>query len=378
MQKLTLEFIIKALTGQSIEGSTFVTDAVFDSREVTPGALFAALPGEGDTDGHDYVGDALERGAIVALVDRDLDLPYPVIDLRSDVDVGARCISPLQTPVLLRVEDVLLALQESARRWVRCFPDLRIIGITGSVGKTTTKELAADVLSRRYNTLKSIKSYNNEIGIPLTALKLTGDHERAVLEMSMYIPGEIDLLTSIAPPQVGVVTLIAPVHLERAGTMEAIVSAKTELVKALPPPPEGVAILNADDENVMGMAKHTQARIFTYGLTPQADLWADHIEGMGLEGIRFVLHHGEKRRHIRLPLLGRLWRQDDPEGSGVVTRRPLPCSENRLLVGLGAQDGLDVIRHRIAERHARARALGHEPSVLQHLVEDLRRLELAA
>jgi UDP-N-acetylmuramoyl-tripeptide--D-alanyl-D-alanine ligase len=121
----------------------------------------------------------------------------------------------------------------------------------------------------------------------------------------MYDVGEISDLARIAQPQVGVVTIIGPVHLERAGTIERIVQAKTELVKALPPGPDGVAILNYDDERVRGMAEATQARVFYYGLSPQADLWADDIEGLGLDGIRFQLHYGDEEMFVRIPLLGR-------------------------------------------------------------------------
>jgi UDP-N-acetylmuramoyl-tripeptide--D-alanyl-D-alanine ligase len=173
------------------------------------------------------------------------------------------------------------------------------------VGKTTTKELAAAVLVRRYTTLKSEASYNNEIGLPLTLVHLTDRHERVVLEMGMYDVGEISDLAHIAQPHVGVVTIIGPVHLERAGTLERIVEAKTELVEALPPAPEGVAILNYDDEWVRGMAQATQARVFYYGLSPEADLWADDIEGLGLDGIRFQLHYGDETLHVKIPLLGR-------------------------------------------------------------------------
>jgi len=180
-----------------------------------------------------------------------------------------------------------------------------VVGITGSVGKTTTKELIADVLARRYRTLKSEKSYNNEIGLPLTLLRLTPDTERVVLEIGMYDVGEIAHLAEIALPHVGVVTIIGPVHLERAKTMERIIQAKTELVQALPPAPEGVAVLNYDDPNVLGMRAATRARVFTYGLSPEADLWADGIEGLGLEGVRFRLHYRKETLHVRIPLLGR-------------------------------------------------------------------------
>ncbi len=302
---LTLEFIIGALTGDTPSGAHPIDTIVIDSREAGSGALFVALPGE-KADGHDYAGAALQAGAAAAIVDRDLDLPYPAIDLRA----GAQ---PLPDgPVLLRVDDVLLALQQAARRWSRrwlALPDHRIVGITGSVGKTTTKELAADVLSVRYPTHRSVKSYNNEIGTPLAVLHLRDTQQRAVLEMGFYVPGEIALLCDIAPPQVGVLTMIAPVHLERAGSVEAIVRGKSELVEALPPAPQGIAVLNRDDERVMSMAARTQAEVVTYGLTPQADLWADGVEALGLDGIRFWLHGGERfgaeRCAIRLPILGK-------------------------------------------------------------------------
>jgi len=121
----------------------------------------------------------------------------------------------------------------------------------------------------------------------------------------MYDVGEIADLARIALPHIGVVTIIGPVHLERARTMERIVQAKTELVQALPPAPEGVAILNCDDPRVLGMREATRAQVFTYGLSPEADLWADGIEGLGLEGVRFRLHYREEILHVKVPLLGR-------------------------------------------------------------------------
>jgi UDP-N-acetylmuramoyl-tripeptide--D-alanyl-D-alanine ligase len=134
-------------------------------------------------------------------------------------------------------------------------------------------------------------------------LQITSAHERVVLEMGMYDVGEIADLARIARPHVGVVTNIGPVHLERAGSMERIADAKTELVQALPP--DGVAILNYDDPLVREMAQKTRARVLYYGLSPKADLWASGIEGMGLEGIHFRLHHGGETLHLRVPLLGR-------------------------------------------------------------------------
>ena len=298
---LVLADIAEGLTGvrpSELEGRS--TSVGVDSRQVQPGGVFVALRGE-RADGHDYVADALARGAAMAFVQRPVEAPAPVVDLTVSPPTLP---SPWSLPVLLRVSDTLAALQKVAAFWRRRHSP-RVIGITGSVGKTTTKELIADVLSRRYRTLKSEKSYNNEIGVPLTLLQLTPKHERVVLEMGMYDVGDIALLADIALPHVGVVTIIGPVHLERAKTMERIIQAKTELVQALPPAPEGVAVLNYDDPNVLGMRYATPARIFTYGLSPEADLWADQIEGLGLEGVRFRLHYRGDRLYVRIPLLGR-------------------------------------------------------------------------
>ncbi len=178
-----------------------------------------------------------------------------------------------------------------------------MVGVTGSVGKTTTKELIASVLSRRFHTLKSEGNYNTEIGLPLTLLHLEPSHERAVLEMGMYALGDIAQLAAIARPHIGVVTNVGPVHLERLGTIERIAQAKSELPAALPE--DGVAILNGDDPRVRAMAEKTKARVFFYGLDESCDLWASHIESKGLEGIRFLFHYGSEAVHAKVPLLGR-------------------------------------------------------------------------
>ena len=300
---LTLTDILEALTGLRPEGTgRVISNAVIDSREAIPGSLFVALEGE-HTDGHDYVQDAFDHRATLALVDRDLSAQFPQLDLCTGwqtetlVDFG-------EAPFCLRVANSLQALQQIAR-FRRQRMNLRVIGITGSVGKSTTKELVAQVLSKRYSTLKSYGNLNNEIGIPLTLLQLTEEHERAVLEMGFYVPGEIKLLCDLALPQVGVITNIGPVHAERAGSIETIAMGKAELVQALPPAPEGLAILNYDDQRVREMASQTRADVFFYGLDPAADLWADGVEGLGLEGIRFRLHYNNEVFHLRVPLIGR-------------------------------------------------------------------------
>ena len=270
-------------------------EVIIDSREASEGACFIALPGE-KRDGHDFVADALARGAVAALVSR---VPEGVD--ATVVDVSAHPQAPVGLPLLFRVPDTLAALQRAAAYWRSLFSP-RVVGITGSVGKTSTKEMTAAVLRQRFRTLWSRASYNNEIGLPLTLLHLGEEHEAVVLEMGAYVPGDIAALCEIAHPHIGVVTMVGVSHLERMGTVERIWEAKSELVRALPE--DGVAILNWDDERVRRMAEVTRARVFTYGLTPQADLWADGVESLGLEGVRFTLHHGRDVVPVRLPWLG--------------------------------------------------------------------------
>lgn len=300
---LTISLAIQAITGEKPQGDDrVIRDAVIDSRQTTPDSIFIALPGEREN-GHAFVSEAFARGANVALIEQELTEDYSHLDLRNGWNAG----DPLEignSPICLLVENSLEAMQQIARFWRRQLK-VKVIGITGSVGKSTTKEVVAEVLYQRYRTLKSPGNLNNEIGLPLTLLKLSSDHERAVLEMGFYVPGEIDFLCNIALPQVGVVTNVGTVHAERAGTIEDIALGKAELVKALPPEPDGLAILNYDDPLVKEMANLTEARVFSYGLTPEADLWADNVVGLGLDGIRFRLHYRNEVVHLRVPLIGR-------------------------------------------------------------------------
>ncbi|MCH7488722.1 MAG: UDP-N-acetylmuramoyl-tripeptide--D-alanyl-D-alanine ligase [Chloroflexi bacterium] len=253
---------------------------VIDSRQAGRGDLFVALPGE-RTDGHEFVLAAVAAGARGVLVRTAPD----------DLPDGIAAFV---------VGDTLAALQRLAagRRDRR---RARVIGVTGSVGKTTTKEITASVLSTRYEVLKNEANYNNEIGLPLTLLELRHRHRRAVLEMGMYALGEIRTLCEIARPDVGVVTNVGPAHLERMGSLEAIAAAKAELPESLPP--HGFAVLNADDPLVMAMADRTRARPLSYGTAADADVRASEIESRGLEGVSFRLHwHGESARvETKLP-----------------------------------------------------------------------------
>ena len=264
------------------------SDVVIDSRGTLAGALFVALMGE-HVDGHNFVLDAVGHGARGALVRNDW---WPPQSLPSGV-------------ALIRVDDPLAALQKLAAWW-RARHDVQVIGVTGSIGKTSTKEVVAAVLSSRFNTLKSMGNLNNEIGLPLTLLRLTSDHEKAVLEMGAgYQLGELTMLCEIARPEIAVVTNVGPVHLERMGTVDNIALNKSELVRALPK--SGTAVLNADDPRVSRMREVTEARVITYGIDSEADLCACDIESHGLKGVHFTLQFDADRqeRRVRLPLLGR-------------------------------------------------------------------------
>ncbi len=297
---LTLADALEALTGLHPENAaTVITEAAIDSRQVIPGSLFVAIPGE-RVDGHDFIGEAFRRGASFALIQRDVDSSLRTLDLR-----GGLTVDPafnLTQPLCLRVDNTVSALQRIARFWRRKL-NLRVVGITGSVGKSTTKEVVAQVLSQRYRTLKSPGNLNNEIGLPLTILRLGSGYEHAVLEMGFYVIGEIAFLCDIAQPQVGVVSNVGTVHAERAGSQENIFLGKSELVQSLPE--DGVAILNFDDPWVRKMEEKTRARVFFYGLSPESELWADNVEGLGLDGIRFRLHYHRETLHVRIPMIGR-------------------------------------------------------------------------
>jgi UDP-N-acetylmuramoyl-tripeptide--D-alanyl-D-alanine ligase len=296
---LILADVLEALTGFRLErASQVITEASIDSRQVIPGSLFVALKGE-RVDGHEFVGAAFERGANLALVQQVPPGGERLLDLRSGFQPEAAIP---EMPFCLLVPDSLAALQQIARYWRRRL-NLRVIGITGSVGKSTTKELVAEVLEQRFRTLKNPGNMNNEIGLPVSMLRLSTGHQAAVLEMGFYVPGEIAFLCDLALPQVGVVTNVGTVHAERAGSQAEIARGKAELVQSLPP--DGVAILNYDDPWVRDMAGKTSARVFYYGLDPQAELWADQVVGLGLDGIRFRLHYHDETLHLRVPLIGR-------------------------------------------------------------------------
>jgi UDP-N-acetylmuramoyl-tripeptide--D-alanyl-D-alanine ligase len=268
-----------AATGGRLLGTTQVTSfatAAVDSRTVIPGSCFVALRGE-RADGHDYAEDAVRAGATVLLVARPVEPP------------------PGHDAAVVQVPDPLAALQELAAWW-RARSSVKVVGITGSTGKTLAKEIVADVLARSLRVLRSEGNLNSESGLPMTLLNLEPAHEVAVLEMGMYVEGDIARLAEIARPEVGVVLSVHPTHLERAGSLAAIGRAKEELPAALPT--EGLAVLNADDPRVAAMRHATSAAVRTFGLSPAADVRATEVTSRGLDGTSFVLNAAWATRRL--------------------------------------------------------------------------------
>ncbi|HET7726574.1 MAG TPA: UDP-N-acetylmuramoyl-tripeptide--D-alanyl-D-alanine ligase [Candidatus Limnocylindrales bacterium] len=295
---LTADDLVSATGGTLVRQSERpVRGAAVDSRVVRPGELFVALPGE-RTDGHHFARAAVEAGAAALLVTAD------PVDPGAWGDRGP--VPPDADVTIVRVPDALRALQAVASAWRLRFRPL-VVGITGSIAKTSTKEAVATVLAERLTTLKNEGNLNNEIGLPLTVLRLRPEHEAAVLEMGMYVGGEIRDLAAIGRPRIGVVTAVQAVHLSRIGTLDAIERAKGELVEALPPAADGgVAVLNADDERVVRMSARTAARAMTYGFGPGAEVRGTDVESAGLDGMAFTLDTPSGIRPARIPALGRL------------------------------------------------------------------------
>ncbi len=253
-----------------------------DSRTVFPGELFFAVRGE-RLDGHDYVEAALDKGAVAAVVESSQLSRFP------------------SKSRLLVVDDSLVALQRLGAA-VRRLWNKPLIGVTGSAGKTTTKECIAHVLGTRNRVLKSQGNLNNHFGLPLQLLKLEAAHEIAVIEMGMSHAGEIAALAKLAQPDCGVVTLVAPVHLEFFASLAEIARAKYELIESLHA--GGIAVLNADDEYVSQFGRDLHGKVVMFGLRHPADVAAHNIESRGQQGSAFDIVVDGERAHATLPLLG--------------------------------------------------------------------------
>jgi UDP-N-acetylmuramoyl-tripeptide--D-alanyl-D-alanine ligase len=280
---LSLEEISKAVGG-TLEGpgNVKVRGYSIDTRTLNAGELFFAVKGP-RFDGHEFVGQAFEKKAAAAVIEDE------------------RGLKPATTLPIIRVGSTVQALQALARdvrrRW-----GAPLIGVTGSAGKTTTKEMIATVLGKKFTVLRSVGNLNNEFGLPLCLLRAERYQNIGVLEMGMSAKGEIQKLASIAEPNEGVVTNVNPVHLEFFKSVDEIAEAKAELLEGLHEPK--TAYLNNDDSRVRAMARKFNGKIVTYGVKSVASFKVQEIQDLGLEGTAFTVHHGRRDLNFVLPLLG--------------------------------------------------------------------------
>jgi UDP-N-acetylmuramoyl-tripeptide--D-alanyl-D-alanine ligase len=323
----TLDQLLRATGGRVIHGAPngderFVGGA-FDSRIAEPGSVFFALRDR--RDGHDFVAGAFAHGVRGAVVER----PVP------DLPDGA---------LVVQVADTQNALRRLAELLRDAHP-IPAVGITGNVGKTTTKEATAAALGARYRVLRTVSSFNNEIGVPLTFLAIEPSHEVAVIEMGFYVPGEIADLCRLVRPRIGIITRIPdiPVHYSRTPSVEAIAAGKAELIEALPA--DGVALLNADDARVRALASRTAARVVLFGEAIDADLRATDVSARGIEGLRFVAHEGPRSVEVRLPLPGRHLVSSALAALGAASALGVPLAEAAVALSV-----MDAPAHRMEVR----------------------------
>ncbi|MEU3602678.1 UDP-N-acetylmuramoyl-tripeptide--D-alanyl-D-alanine ligase [Streptomyces sp. NPDC006798] len=280
MEPLSLAAVARITGGQLADvtdpGALVTEPLVFDSRTAVEGSLFLALPGD-HTDGHTFAADAVTSGAVAALATRPVGVPAIVVD------------------------DVLAAAARLAGHLLRaCLPDTTVVAVTGSAGKTSTKDFIARLLAAAGETVATEQSFNNEIGLPVTVTRATADTKFLVLEMGARHSGDIRTLTTVAPPAVSVVTNVGTAHIGEFGSQDAIARAKAEIVEALPP--HGLAVLNADDARVLAMRNRTGARVLTYATHQPADIRATDVslDDQGRARYTLTTPGGSAPVHLRL------------------------------------------------------------------------------
>lgn len=293
MIRLTIAEILEATGGVLLKGSadTSICGISADSRKTGSGHLFIPLKGE-RYDGHDFIQGAFETGAAASLTEQSGT---------ADISRAAAEDAAVEDKVLIKVNNTLTALQDIAAYYRRKF-SIPFVGITGSVGKTSTKDMVACALGARYNVLKNEGNFNNEIGVPLTIFRLEGAHEAAVLEMGMSGFGEIRTLTGIVRPKVGIITNIGISHIERLGTRQNILKAKLELLEGLQT--DGLLILNGDDVMLSGVKSLLDVRTVSYGLEDGADYQAYNVRSRGEKGIDFEITLCGREYNVHLPTPG--------------------------------------------------------------------------
>lgn len=288
MAKFTLDEIVSSVKGKVLEKvKTEFSDIVTDTRKLAEGVLFVALKGE-RFNGETFAKEAIEKGAAGVLVSS-----------------GYEYAESLGGTVIQAEGDTQTAYQQIAAFWRRKF-DIPVITITGSNGKTTTKDLTASVLGAKFNVLKTQANFNNEIGLPLTLLNMQESHDVAVVEIGMRGLGQIAALAPVAGPNIGIVTNVGETHMELLGSMENIAKAKGELVEAIPS--GGTVILNNDNPYVAKMAEKCQpdVKVVTFGIEENADIKASDIENLGRETkFKCTLSKNGEAKEFVLPMAGR-------------------------------------------------------------------------
>ena len=288
MRGMTLRAMAKACNGKYYGSEANldkeVTDITTDSRKVVKDGLFIAICGE-RTDGHKYIDGCFEAGALCVISEKEL---------------------PEQENSYIKVKSSLQALKDLALLY-RYTLDIKFVGITGSVGKTSTKETISYVLEEKYKVLKTEGNFNNEIGLPLTVFRLRDDDEIAVLEMGISDFGEMERLSQIAQPDIGVITNIGLCHLENLKTRDGILKAKTEMFHNLKP--DGTAILNGDDDKLITIDEVNNKRPVIFGISYKDDVYASDIKNLGLDGTSFVINglkcaDGDRAFEVTVPVPG--------------------------------------------------------------------------
>jgi len=279
LAELRLDELAQKMGGKILQGSPSLRFDRFniDSRQSKPGELFFAITAE--RDGHNYISHSVQKGAAGAVISHKIPLPNHKI-------------------ALIQVKDTVQALQLLAKRILQ-ESNSKVIGITGSMGKTTVKEFTAALLSSNGNVLKSKGSYNNHLGLPLSLLLLTKEDELAVLEYGMSSSGEITALTHIAPPDIAVITNIKPVHLEFFKDIKKIAMAKKEILNGLKS--KGIAVLNGDDPLVKEIAEKRKGKQIFFGTSEGHDISAKNIKNDGWKGTTFDLNYGQEMIKIFIP-----------------------------------------------------------------------------
>lgn len=282
MKEFTLRQAVEA-TGGVYHGKPaaldeIVSGVVIDNRNVTPGAIFVPIKGD-RFDGHDFIPAAYEAGALCCVTEKPIDTKKPFI----------------------QVEDPLCALQGLAEFYRSLFKKLKIVGITGSVGKTTTKEMITCVLSRRFNVLKTEGNLNNQTGVPLTVFRLDDSYDIAVIEMGTNHFGEIKRLAKIVKPDVALLTNIGTAHIEHLGSKEGILEAKSEMFEYLAA--GGKVLLNGDDP-LLRRLKNARDDAATFGLNADCNFHAENIHNKGLRGLDFTICYKDTAFYAHIPSPG--------------------------------------------------------------------------